>query len=166
MHFNTLDTQIKIALHNELNTYVTALGGKNFFLQMIEDVKKQSPHPLLSDAKTCRYAKGILKWEKKIYKDTLALLYAAIRRDDKAGDMLEGLSPKEYKKTMNMIRTLSPVRISVEPKGIEDVEGFSFSILDTTQEKKTRISWIFKVIFSYDMDFIKKVLNYEVREEK
>lgn len=161
MNFNELPIEKKIELHEELLALSSSVGGKNFFLQMIEDIKKEKPNPLLNKSSAYHYSKGRMSWTKAIYKDTLTQLFTAMRKEEKEGDMLEGLKPKDYKVTMNMMKALKPLEITIKPKNSEDGEGFSFFILDTTQEKKTKVSFIFKAIFFYNVDFVKTILNFE-----
>ena len=66
---------------------------------------------------------------------------------------------------MNMMRTLKPVSIKVTPKKEEELLGFTFSILDTSIEKKTKVSMIYKIIFFYHIDFAKDILTYNRDEE-
>lgn len=164
MDFNKLDIQMKKKLHEDVLANAMSLGGKNFFLQMIEDIRNEKPDALLNKTAAFHFAKGKIRWSKSIYKDTLALLFNAMKKEEKDGDMLDGLKPKEYKNTMNMMRALKPVEIKVTPENEDDGEGFSFSILDTSQERKTKVSLMFKIIFFYNIDFAKKVLAYEGKE--
>lgn len=170
MNFNQLDLEAKKQLHDEVLANAMSLGGKNFFLQLIEDFKKEKPNPLLNKSAAFHFSKGRVCWSKPIYKDTMSLLWDAMRREEKKGDMLDGINPKEYKAVMNMMRALSSIDITVTPRkprneeDTEDVEtskGFTFSMLDTSVEKKTRVTLMFKIIFFYNIDFAKEVLNYE-----
>lgn len=167
MNFNELDLETKKELHEELSVKAASLGGKNFFLQLIEDFKKEKPNPLLNKSSVFHFSKGKVTWTKLIYKDTLSLLWDAMRREEKKGDMLDGINPKEYKANMNMMRALGSVELTVIPKKAKDAEsaeefrGFTFNMLDTTIEKKTKVSLLFKIIFFYNVDFAKEVLNYE-----
>jgi len=165
MHFKDLTKEQKQELHKELLANANSIGGKNFFLQMIEDIKEQKPHPLLNVTSAYHYPTGIIKWTKSIYKDTLTSLFEAMRKEEKDGDMLNGLSPKEYKTTMNMIRALKPVQITIKSKKEPQLEGFSLSILDTSTPKNTKISLMFKILFFYNIDFAKEVLNYNITSD-
>jgi len=160
MNFNDLSNEVKQQLHTELTSNAASVGGKNFFLQMLEDIRAEKPKALLSKTADFHYTKGKISWKKSIFKDTLTSLYDAMRREEKGGDMLNGINPKEYKNAMNMMRALKPVTIDVIPKP-EECEGFSMEILDASQEKKTKISLIFKIIFFYNVDFAKQILDYE-----
>lgn len=164
MNFNNLSNETKAKLHKELLENAMSVGGKNFFLQMIEDTRKEKPNPLLNKTAIFHYTSGKVSLSKSIYKDTLTTLFSAMRKEEKDGDMLDGLKPKEYKNFMNMMRTLKPVKVQVIPKDIENCTGFKFSILDSTVEKNTKITLMFKIIFFYNIEFAKKALNYEIKE--
>jgi hypothetical protein len=160
MIFKNLTIDEKNKLSTELTHYSKNIGGDNFFLTMIENIRESKPNPLLNKTAICHYKNGTLSWKKTIYKDTLTILFNGIRKEEKDGDILDGLNVKEYKQTMNMLKILKPIEITVNPK--EEYEGFSFSILDTTEMKKTKISLIFKIIFFYNIEFAKEVLNHKV----
>ena len=165
MNFNQLAEEQKQQLHNQAMELATNLGGVNFFLQMIEDIKAEKPHALLNKSCVFHFSKGKLNWNKQIFKESTNLLFTAMRKEERDGDMLNGLNPKDYKETMNMMRTLKPVSIKVTPKKEEELLGFTFSILDTSIEKKTKVSMIYKIIFFYHIDFAKDILTYNRDEE-
>ena len=52
------------------------------------------------------------------------------------------------------------MKINVESKE-EGNKSFEFSILDTSEEKKTKVTFIFKAIFFYHLDEAKKALSYK-----
>ena len=160
MDFNKLDENTKQKIHEEVLSNANSIGGKNFFLQMIEEIKQEKPTPMINKSGSFHFSKGRITLSKSMFKETHTLLFDAIRREEKTGDMLNGVSPKEYKAVMNMMRTLRPVRISVIPKADIDGIGFSFDILDSSQEKQTKVDFMFKLIFFYSIDEAKKALNY------
>ena len=164
MNFNQLAEEQKLQLHNQAMELATNLGGVNFFLQMIEDIKAEKPHALLNKSCVFHFSKGKLNWNKQLFKESTNLLFTAMRKEEKDGDMLNGLAPKDYKETMNMMRTLKPITIRVTPKKNEELRGFAFSILDTSVEKKTKVSMIYKIIFFYHIEFAKDILAYEIVE--
>jgi hypothetical protein len=165
MNFNELTLERKNQLHEEVKQLAMSIGGTSVFLQMIEEVKKEKPHALLNKSCVFHFAKAKLNWNKQIFKDSLEQLFSAMRKEERDGDMLNGLNPKDYKETMNMMRTLKPVSIKVSPKKEEELTGFTFSILDTSVEKKTKVSMIYKIIFFYHIDFAKDILTYKREEE-
>ena len=164
MNFNDLDLKTKKELHEEVTQLATDIGGANVFLQMIEDIKKEQPHALLNKSCVFHFSKAKLNWNKQIFKDSLTQLFSAMRKEEREGDMLNGLESKDYKETMNMMRTLKPITIRVTPKKNEELRGFAFSILDTSVEKKTKVSMIYKIIFFYHIEFAKDILAYEIVE--
>ena len=164
MNFNQLDEEQKQQLHKQTMELTENLGGVSFFLQMIEDIKKEKPHPLLNKSCVFHFSKGKLNWNKQLFKESVDNLFSAMRKEEKDGDMLNGLAPKDYKETMNMMRTLKSLVITVTPKKVEDPKMFSFSILDTSVEKKTKVDLFYKMLFFYHIDFAKDVLNYKSEE--
>ncbi|MBP9491480.1 MAG: hypothetical protein KBE77_08525 [Aliarcobacter sp.] len=164
MNFNQLDEEQKQQLHKQTMELTENLGGVSFFLQMIEDIKKEKPHPLLNKSCVFHFSKGKLNWNKQLFKESVDNLFSAMRKEEKDGDMLNGLAPKDYKETMNMMRTLKPLVITVTPKKVEEPKMFSFSILDTSVEKKTKVDLFYKMLFFYHIDFAKDVLNYKSEE--
>lgn len=161
MRFNDLDLETKKSLSQELIKNANSIGGMNFFLQMIEDIKNEKPNSLLNKTAIFHYKQGKITWGKSIYKDTLTLLFSAMRKEEKDGDMLNDLSPKAYKETMNMMRALKPVTISVSSNDEKDGHGFTFNILDSSQAKKTKIDIMFKIIYFYNIEFAKDALTFK-----
>lgn len=161
MNFKKLEKEQQEQLHIELLTSAISMGGKNFFLQMVESVKEEEFPPLLNKNKMFSFPNAKLLWNKLIYKDTLELLIASMKKEEKDGDILSGLEPKEYRKVMNMMRTLKPIHITVKPKKAENGKGFTISILDTTENRKTKFSPIFKAIFLFNTTYSKDVLNFK-----
>lgn len=160
MDFNKLDVATKKELHEQFAQYSEILGGDNFFLSIVEQIREQKPNPLLNQTGAFHTAKARVVLSKPIYKATLTSLFEAIRREEKNGDMLNGIDPKEYKSIMNVIRTLKPVTVTFESKD-EEGKSFTFNILDSREEKKTKVTFAFKAIFFYHLDELKKVLFYK-----
>ncbi len=158
MNFNKLDVEVKQQLHEEITNFANLFGGKNSFLTMIEEIRAQKPNPILNKSGIFHTSKVKIILSKSIFKDTFSTLYEAIRREEKTGDMLDGVEPKEYKNAMNMMKTLKNVTITFESK--ENAQTFVLSILDSSQEKKTKNSFLFKIVFFYHLDEAKKALNY------
>ncbi len=160
MNFNQLDEEQKNKLYTQAMELATNLGGVNFFLQMIEDIKAEKPHALLNKSCVFHFSKGKLNWNKQLFKESINNLFSAMRKEEKDGDMLNGLAPKDYKETMNMMRTLKPLIITVTPKKVDEPKMFAFPILDTSVEKKTKVDIFYKMLFFYHIDFAKDVLTY------
>ncbi len=159
MKFNDLTTEQQNQLHNTLIENANSIGGINSFLQMIEDIRASKPKALLNKTAIFHYKSGKINWEKTIFKDTLTMLYGSMAKEEKDGDILNGLPPKEYKATMNMMRALKPVSIKIIPKD-EALDGFSFNMLDSSEDKKTKVDLLFKIIFFFNINFAKEVLSF------
>ena len=158
MNFTDLSEKNKKLLHTEILSNAENIGGKNVFLQMIEDIREHEASLLSDKSKAFHFNGGNISWNKAIYKDTLALLFEVIKVD---GDMFEGLKPKKQKTTLNMLKTLKPVIIRVKPKNMKDGEGFTLSIVKTDIKDNASISLMFKIIFFYHIGFAKEALAYD-----
>ena len=159
MRFNDLDLDTKKELNKQITEHANSIGGINFFLQMIEDIRNEKPNALLNKTAIFHYTKGKITWSKSIYKDTLTQLFNAMRKEDKDGDILNGLNPKVYKETMNMMRALKPVTISIRNE--DSSSGFAVDILDSSEVKKTKVDLMFKIIFFYNIEFAKDALTFK-----
>lgn len=159
MDFNKLEVSVKESLHNEFSTYSKILEGDNFFLKTVEEIREQKLNPMLNETGIFHTSKCKITLSKSMYKETLSLLFDAIRREEKTGDLLNGVATKDYKATMNMLRTLKSVTVTFQSK--VNGESFSFNILDTSVEKKTKVTFAFKAIFFYHLDELKKALFYK-----
>jgi len=161
MNFIDLSPEEKTALHTELLSHATNLGGKNFLLQLIEDVKTVEDSPLVAKDKHFSFSKGFITWNKAIYKETFDLLLTAIITEEREGDVLKGLKERDQKRVTNMLKTLKPLIITIKPKNIKEGEGFSIPIIDTSDAEKTKISLMFKVLFFHNIEFAKKALAFQ-----
>jgi len=160
MKFTDLSTEEQEAFHKELSACTEKLGGRNFLLQLIEDVKAEKESPLTSKEKRFSFSKGSVQWNKSIYKDTLDLLFKAIARSEREEGFMEGLKEREQKRMENMLKTLSPVSLQIKPANAEDGEGFAVSIVQRVEGKTSNITLLFRTLFFYNVDFAKKALGY------
>ncbi|AXH10528.1 hypothetical protein CP960_12620 [Malaciobacter halophilus] len=161
MKFKDLNEETKDYLYEKITTFSNSLGGINFFLQLIEDIKEQKSNPLLNKSAAFHYSKGKITWNKTIYKDTLVLLYETMKLEEKDKEFFQALKPKAKKNTINMMKTLKPIKLEIRPKNKADGEGFNLSIIDTSNEDEIKISLLFKIIFFYNINFVKDILKYK-----
>ena len=162
--FNNLDDTAKQAYHKQLTECAEAFGGKNFFLQLLEAVRKTKPHPLM--AKNCefRFSRGAVKWNKVIFNDKLSLLMKVRVNESEQGNLLPDKADKSYKNILNLLRTLKPITFEVKPKNLKDGDGFTLSPFDVIDENTTRLNPIFDALFFCAVDTVKKALNYEPKQ--
>ena len=127
--FNTLSDEEKKLHHEKLLHCAKNFGGKNFFLQLLEAIRQTKPHPLVSANSEFSIELGSIKWNKAIYNDKIQLLLKARQNESKQGNFLPKTDEKNYKKILNVVRTLKPIVFHVTPANKEDGAGFSFKPL-------------------------------------
>jgi len=66
--FNALNDSEKQHYHDRLLVAADAFGGKNFFLQLLEAVRKTKPHPLTAKQHSIVFSRGTVVWDKVIFK--------------------------------------------------------------------------------------------------
>jgi hypothetical protein len=161
MKFSDLPQEAKASIHAELIDAATKLGGKNFLLQLVEDIKKEPESPLLLKEQHFSFSKGFVQWNKALYKETVALLFDFMVKEERDGALMEALSTKEKKRIENLFKILSPVLIRVKPKNMKDGEGFSLAIITRNGSKESSIAPLFKALFFYHVSFAKEALSYK-----
>ncbi len=158
--FNNLDDANKLKYHEQLTECAMAFGGKNFFLQILEAVRKTKPNPLMAKSCEFRFSHGSIKWNKVIFQDKLLLLTKIRVNESKNGNLIPKQNDKSYKNIMNLVRTLRPIEFQVKPKQRKDGDGFTLQPFDVIDENTTRLNPVFDAIFFCSIDTVKKVLNY------
>ena len=159
--FNTLTDEEKILYHEKLLQCANNFGGKNFFLQLLEAIRETKPHPLIAGNSEFRIELGTIKWNKVIFNDKLQLLLKARVNESKQDNFLPNPEEKNYKKILNIVRTLKPIVFQVKPVIKEDGAGFLFQPFDIIDESKVKLNPIFDAVFFCSVDTVKKILNYE-----
>ncbi len=162
--FNNLDDAAKSAYHKQLTKCADAFGGTNFFLQLLEAIRKVKPHPLTAKHSEFRFSRGIVKWEKVIFKDKFTLLAAIRVTENEDGNLIPDKDDKSFKKVMNLLRTIQPIEFEVFPKNQKDGDGFTFRAFDIVDKDVTRMNPVFDALFFCSVDTIKKVLTYTPKE--
>jgi len=159
--FNNLTDEEKLHYHTLLTTAANNYGGINFFLQLIEAIRDSSPHPLTSRHQDFLFELGNIRWGKTIFNDKIILIEKLRKEKNEKGNLLKDKEGKEYKKTINLIKTLSPITFSVRPSLRDDGEGFDFKAFDNINEETTTLNPIFEALFFCSVDTVKKILNYK-----
>jgi len=159
--FNTLTDEEKILHHQKLLECANAFGGKNFFLQLLEAIRETKPHPLTAGNSEFNIELGTIHWNKVIFNDKLQLLLKARVNEGKQNNLLPAKDEKNFKKVLNVVRTLKPIVFHVTPAEKEDGAGFFFQPFDVIDENTTKLNPLFDAIFFCSVDTVKKVLNYE-----
>lgn len=159
--FNNLNDEDKKNYHEKLLQSANSFGGKNFFLQLLESIRETKPHPLTAGNSEFVIELGNITWNKVIFNDKLQLLLKARINEGKQDNLLPDKDEKNYKKILNVVRTLKPIIFHVKPANEEDGSGFYFQAFDIVDENKTKLNPLFDAIFFCSVDTVKKVLNYE-----
>ena len=159
--FNTLTDEEKKLHHEKLLNCANNFGGKNFFLQLLEAIRETKPHPLTAGNSEFRIELGTITWNKAIFNDKLQVLVKARTNESKQDNFLPKPDEKNYKKILNVVRTLKPIVFRVTPADKYDGAGFFFQAFDVIDENKTKLNPVFDALFFCSVDTVKKVLNYE-----
>lgn len=159
--FNNLTDEEKLLYHQKLLECAKNFGGKNFFLQLLEAIRETKPHPLTAANSEFNIGLGSIKWNKVIYNDKLQLLIQARIKESEQDNFLPYPDAKNYKKVLNVVRTLKPIVFHVQPALKEDGPGFFFQPFDTIDESKTKLNPIFDALFFCSIETVKKILNYK-----
>ncbi len=158
--FNDLDDTAKQVYHEQLTECANSFGGTNFFLQLLEAIRRTKPHPLT--AKNCEFtfSRGAVKWDKVIFADKITLLVEVRTSESERKNLLPDQSEKSYKRVLNLVRTLKPITFDVIPKNMKDGDGFILHPFDIIDEKTTRLNPLFDAVFFCSIETTKKALAY------
>ncbi len=162
-NFNSLDEEQKLAYQQELMQYVDAFGGKNFFLQFLEGIRKSKPHPLTAKNCTYRSPHGTVKWSKVLFSDKITLLQKIRLDEERQAALLPPPDDKSYKTVLNLVRTLAPVTFEIVPASNAPESSLSLHAFSGSGET-VRLDPLFDAIFFCAVDTVKKVLNYRPGE--
>lgn len=132
---------------------------------MIENIKKEKPHALLNKSCVFHFPKGKLNWNKQLFEREFKSSFDAMRKKEN-GDMINGLHKKSIKEQWIWWEHWKTTYDNNNSKKVEEPKYFSFPILDTSIEKKTKIDLFYKMLFFYIIwAFAKDVLNYVDKED-
>lgn len=160
-HIHQLSSADKILLRDQLLAYAANMGGKNSFLKLLETIKKTSPHPLISKSSLLRFPKGVIKWNKNVHRDNLALLSTRMNaRTEESLNLMGGKEDKNFKNVTNMLRSLGPLTFIISMNNESEGKGFSFKAFDIIDEETTLMNPIFEIFFFCPVNVTKKILNY------
>jgi hypothetical protein len=158
--FNQLSEDEKAIYHEKLLACANNFGGKNFFLHLLEAIRETKPHPLTAGNMSFDIELGSVTWNKVIFNDKLQLLLKARKNESKQDNLLLNKDEKNYKKILNVVRTLKPIVFHVTPANPEEGKGFFFQTFDMIDETTTKLNPLFDAIFFCSIDTVKKFLNY------
>jgi hypothetical protein len=159
--FHNLSDEEKLHYHKLLLTCANNFGGLNFFLQLIESLRASSAHPLCSRHQDFLFDLGTIRWGKVIFNDKVQFIETMRKEKHENGNFLPKKDSKNHKRTLNLIRTLSPIIFSVRPSRREDGEGFDFKAFDIIDNNITKLNPIFDALFFCSIGTVKTILEYK-----
>jgi len=163
--FNNLTDTQKMHYHQILLSAAEKIGGKNFFLQLLEAVRQTTPHPIIAANREFSTPLVTVKWNKVIFKDKLLLLQKARLKESEQNNLLPAKEEKSHKNILNLVRTLKPIVFTVKPQLKEDGPGFFFQPFDIIDEETTKLNPLFDALFFCSIETVKKILNYAPKAE-
>ena len=163
--FNTVDDETKLLYHRQLSTAVKSFGGINFFLQLLEEMRATTPHPLEAKNSEFSFPLGNIKWNKVIFQDKIILLLKIRTQEKEDNNLLPAKDDKQYKKVLNLVRTLKPLIFTVTPINPEDGDGFTLRPFDIIGDTTT-LNPLFDAVFFTSIDTVKKILAYKPRAKE
>ena len=155
--YNSLDDVTKEDLRKQINDCDQSLGGKNYFLQLLEAVRAEHHHHLMAKDLSFRFKHGIVKWKKVIFKDKVQLLTKLLKNSEINGNLMPKKGDKNYKTIMNLLRTLGPMKFKIKPKNRNDGDGYILHPIDIIDENTSQINFMFEVIFFLPLYIVKKI---------
>ena len=158
-NYDSLDHGKKQDLKNQLIKYAISFGGKNHFLCLIEALRLAHPHPLMAKGACFRFNKGIIKWEKVIFKEKVNLLITLIRDNDRNNNLMPKEGDRNYKTIINLLRTIGPMKFEVRPKNSKDGDGFILRPIEIIDNNTCRINIMFEVLFFLPIQLVKKIFS-------
>ncbi len=163
-NFNSLDDEAKLNHHKRLTTIADSFGGINFFLQFLEAIREEKNHPLTAGNSYFNSSFGKIKWNKVIFKDKITLLLKIRLEKNDDDNILPNKDDKQYKKVLNLVRTLKPIVFTIMPRiaqNREEEKAFIIKPFDIIGVDKTVLNPIFDIIFFCSIDKVKKILSYK-----
>jgi hypothetical protein len=165
MEFYKLEIKQKEIVHTIVLEVAMSFGGKNSFLTIIEEMRREKTNPLLHQSSVFHHPKFKINWGKVIHKESLTSLFYAVKKEEKDGNLLQNLAPKDFKATLNMIKALKNLEFMVTPK-VDTIQSSTFPLFSEVSDNDAKISVVFKALFFYPIEYLKKALAYEIKEPK
>ena len=157
MRYNNLSQEEKKELQEIVLDYSNKIGGKNYFLQMIENIRESKQFPLLNKTAKFHYNSGTISWKKEIYKEKIKAIKSILKAIPE--DNLYNCKEIKLKKEItNTIKTLGKLEFIVKPNDSKDGEGFTFKPFNTIDSNNVEFTPIFQIIFLDSVNNTKKIL--------
>ena len=106
-----------------------------------------------------RFAHGIVKWKKVIFKEKVFLLIELFKDRESNGNLMPKKGDKRYKTIMNLLRTIGPIEFEICPKNSKNGDGFILRPFDIIDENTLHLNFMFEVLFFLPLYIVKQVFN-------
>lgn len=157
MKFNNLSHEEKLEIQKIVLKCMDAVGGRNYFLGMIENIKESTQHPLLNKTAKYHFENGTISWGKQIFKEKVfALKNMFIQHSE--DNLLTIKNEKLNKEIRNCIKTMGKLNFIVQPK---EGEEFNFSPFHTISETNVESTPLFQIIFFDSLNNTKRIIDYK-----
>lgn len=157
MKFNNLSHDEKLDVQKLVIDCMDTLGGRNYFLGMIEDVRDGKQHPLLNKTSKFHFKHGTITWGKEIYKDkVMAIKNMLIKYPD--NNLLAIQDDKLQRDITNCIKTLGKLTYTIN---IKDGNDYTFKSFNTINKDNVELDTMFQIIFFDSINNTKKILDYK-----
>ena len=158
-NYKLLDDATKQYYKKQITNCAQSLGGKNYFLQLLEAIRAAHPHPLMAKDYSFRFAHGIVKWKKVIFKEKVFLLIELFKDRERNGNLMPKKGDKRYKTIMNLLRTIGPIEFEICPKNSKNGDGFILRPFDIIDDNTLHLNFMFEVLFFLPLYIVKQVFN-------
>ena len=156
-NYKLLDDATKQYYKKQITNCAQSLGGKNYFLQLLEEIRVTHPHPLMAKDYSFRFAHGTVKWKKVIFKEKVLLIIELLKNKTSNDNLMPKKGDKRYKTIMNLLRTIGPMEFEVRPKNSKNGDGFVLHPFDKIDENTLRLNFMFEVVFFLPIHVVKQV---------
>jgi hypothetical protein len=135
-----------------------AIGGKNFFLSLIESLNESKNIPLLMADATFEFPNGTLSWSKPIFHENYKLLIDSAKLRSATGNILPSKEDKRYKKIFNMVRAMKPLYFTINTNSSTVHNTATFSPL-IGEGDTIKVHPVFKALFALPIEATKEALS-------
>ncbi|BFU78219.1 hypothetical protein ALC152_14340 [Arcobacter sp. 15-2] len=157
MKFNNLSHEGKLEIQKLVLQCMNAVGGRNYFLGMIENIKASTQHPLLNKTAKYHFENGTISWKKQIFKEkVIALKNMFIQHNE--DNLLLIKNEKLNKEIRNCIKTMGKLEFVIQPK---EGNEFLFTPFNTISEDNIESNPIFQIIFFDSINNTKRIIDYK-----
>ena len=152
---------MKLFISIFLNKAAKEVGGVNFLLTLVEELKDKKPNALILKERKVQTDRLTIQWNKTVFKDKFDLLESVVTlvksSEIENFNLLSEENQKRKKKILNMIRTLAPLDFVVTSK---EYGGFEFKVFDKTEDDYVTFNPIFLAFFFCGINYVKEAIKY------